>query len=1445
MGCAGGRGRTARKPVGGAGVALSILVGVPYQPPQPPRDEPVDPTSRKTGGGKGRRPPRHPGAKPRNSGTAEASRGEGPGAPNAGGRTAASGASPASGAPGASPGGQRPRGEQRGDGRRAGGRDGSRREGGRRGDGRPGRDGGAGREQRRRGPETPEQRAERIARREAFREQRRTSVPPITYPDLPVSSRRDDIAQAIRDHQVVIVAGETGSGKTTQLPKICLELGRGINGMIGHTQPRRIAARSVAERIAEELDVEIGTAIGYQVRFADHTTRDTLVKVMTDGVLLAELQRDRDLRRYDTIIIDEAHERSLNIDFILGYLKQLLPRRRDLKVIVTSATIDPEKFAAHFADADGTPAPIIEVSGRTFPVEVRYRPLVRTEPNPKPGGDPIEYEVDQVTGVCEAVEELWTEGGGAAGSGGVGGGHDSHDILVFLSGEREIRDAADALTGMDLPDTEILPLFARLSAAEQHRVFSRHSGRRIVLATNVAETSLTVPGIRYVVDAGTARISRYSQRTKVQRLPIEPISQASANQRSGRCGRVSDGIAIRLYTEDDFAARSEFTDPEILRTNLASVILQMTSLGLGDIARFPFVDRPDNRMVTDGLRLLHELHAIDPDEPDPRRRLTPIGRQLAAVPVDPRMARMILAAAEHGSLREVLVIVSALSIQDVRERPVEKQAQADQSHARFKDEHSDFVTLLNLWRYLKTAQKEKSGSAFRRMCQAEYLHYLRIREWQDLHRELRSVVRTLDLSENDHPADVDDVHRALLAGLLSHVGLRDAEKRDYLGARGARFTIQPGSTLFRRQPDWVMSAELVETTRLWARTNARTDPDWIERAAQHLVKRSYSEPRWSKSSGSAIATERVTLYGIPLVTDRTVQYGRIDPEVSRDLFIRHALVEGDWDTPHRFFHDNRKLVDKLAELESRARRRDILVEDEDLVDFYDHRLPKDIVSAAHFDAWWKTERRRHPDLLTFTEDVLVSEASGGLDEAFARDYPQTWHQGDLALRLTYQFEPGTDADGVTCHIPLDILNQVDDDGFDWLVPGMRTELATALLKSLPKQLRKNFVPTPDHAARALAEADPTQGSMTEELSRALWINTGVRVAASDFDSSRLPDHLRMTFRIEDTRRRRLGEGKDLALLQAQLAPKMRTTMAEAAGALERTGLTTWSFGELPDTFAVERGRTTLQGFPALVDQGDSIAVQVLASAAEQETATRLGIRRLLLLNTTAPWQRVLGLLSNAQKLALGHNPHGSVPALLDDVLACAVDAIVARLVDAGPAGRIRNEPEFQEALAAVRREVVPQVIEIVELVHPVLDRALAVRLALDGMRSAAAAALKDDLTRQLEALVYPGFVADTGLAHLRHLPRYLAGMLERVEKAPADLRRDAERAGEVARVEAERIKVVQSLPVGERDALDVRELRWMVEELRVSLFAQRLGTAHPVSEKRIYKAMDAVEDARS
>jgi len=1238
-------------------------------------------------------------------------------------------------------------------------------------------------------------------------------MPKVSYPvDLPITARKDDIAATIRDHQVVIVSGETGSGKTTQLPKICLELGRGVEGLIGHTQPRRIAARSVAERIADELNVELGTAVGYQVRFSDHSSPGTLVTVMTDGILLAEMQRDRDLRRYDTIIIDEAHERSLNIDFILGYLKQLLPRRPDLKVIITSATIDPQRFSKHFNNA-----PIIEVSGRTFPVEKRYRPLV--------GEMPDDEDRDQVTAICEAVEELWTEQRGQAG-----------DILVFLSGEREIRDAADALTGLALPHTEILPLYARLSAAEQHRVFGHHTGRRVVLATNVAETSLTVPGIRYVVDTGTARISRYSQRTKVQRLPIEPISQASASQRAGRCGRVADGICIRLYSQEDFEARPDFTDPEILRTSLASVILQMTSLGLGDIARFPFLDPPDPRQITDGVRLLEELQAIEPssDRTDSRHRLTASGRKIAQLPLDPRLARMVLEAEGNGALREVLIIVAALSIQDPRERPRDKQQQADERHKRFADEHSDFASYLNLWNYLKEQQRELSGSAFRRLCKSEYLHYLRVREWQDLHTQLKAACKSLDMQQSSSPADFDAIHQSLLSGLLSHIGLRDVEKREYIGARGARFGISPGSALFRKQPQWVMSAELVETTRLWARFNARTDPAWVEGLAQHLVKRSYSEPHWEKKRGSAVALEKVTLYGVPLVVGRKVGYSKINPEESRDLFIRNALVEGDWETHHRFFHDNRAMIKRLTELESRARRRDILVDDETLVDFYDARLPAEIVAGQHFDSWWKVARRASPDLLTFTEDLVVSDDA---DSVSADDYPPTWEQNGLTLPLSYQFEPGTAADGVTVHIPLDVLNQVDDIGFDWQVGGLRPDLATALLKSLPKATRRNFVPTAEHALAALRTADPLAGTMSDQLGLALGRLTGVSVPADEWDWSRVPDHLRITFRVEDRSGRALGEGKQLDVLQRQLAPQTRQAMQRAAVSVERRGLRQWTFGQLPATFELQVDDRLIQGFPAVVDQGDSVAVEVLATKAERDAATRIGVRRLLLLNTTAPWKRVLALLTNAQRLALAQSPHGSVPDLLQDCLAAAVDSIVAQR----PGGQVLGPLEFEETLAVVRSQVVARVMDVIDLVEPLLVLSRQAELALAAMSSPAMAPAKLDMLAQLHALLYPGFVADTGMSRLRDLQRYLRGIVLRCENAPERVARDSEHGATVARVQGEYDALVSMLPVTRRRGADVLELGWMIEELRVSLFAQTLGTPRPVSEKRIYKAMDRVE----
>jgi ATP-dependent RNA helicase HrpA len=1284
---------------------------------------------------------------------------------------------------------------------------------------------------------------------------RRASVPALTYPpELPVSRRKEDLLAAIRDNQVVILAGETGSGKTTQLPKICLELGRGVRGLIGHTQPRRIAARSVAERVAEELGTELGDTIGYTVRFTDQVSDNTLVKLMTDGILLAEIQRDRMLTKYDTLIIDEAHERSLTIDFLLGYLKQLLPRRPDLKVIITSATIDPQAFSRHFDDA-----PIVEVSGRTYPVEVRYRPLVITAYNDVDGSDDrgdegsdsdegVEVVRDQIQAVCEAVEELSQEGPG--------------DILVFFSGEREIRDAADALRKSVGPTTEIVPLYARLSAAEQHKVFAAHTGRRVVLATNIAETSLTVPGIRYVVDPGTARISRYSYRTKVQRLPIEPISQASANQRKGRCGRLSDGICIRLYDEDDFESRPAFTDPEILRTNLASVILQMTALGLGEVSAFPFLEPPDPRQIKDGVALLHELGAIDPTQEDPRKRLTALGRTLAQLPVDPRLARMLVEADRNGCLPDVLVIVAVLSIQDPRERPIDHQQAADQSHARFKDARSDFLSFLNLWNYLITLQRDVSSSRFRRQCMAEFLHHQRIREWQDLHGQLRQVLRgagittsvpsaraaaeaaheaagerdeedsVVDGGEPVDNATADRIHLSLLSGLLSQVGLKEGETREYVGARGARFMIQPGSALARATPRWVMVGELVETSRLWGRTAARIDPFWVERLADHLVKRSYSEPRWERKRGSAVATERVTLYGIPVIAARTVQYGKVDPELSRELFIRHALVEGDWRTTHPFFHENRRLLDDVESLEDRARRRDILVDDDTLFDFYDQRIPADIVSTAHFDSWWKRVRKDRPDLLSFWTSMLFSPQAPQISE---EDYPSVWRVGELELAVTYQFEPGAAADGVTVHLPLATLNQVSAEDFEWQIPGLREELVTELIRALPKHVRRTLVPAPDRARTALARLKPVSEPLLPALARELEQLTGTTVARSDWAPEQVPEHLRVTFQVEDEDGTALGAGKDLMVLRERLKPLLREAISDAVAEVEHTGLTSWTIGELPRSVERTMAGLTVHGYPALIDRGTSVDVKVLDTVVDQRREMRAGTRRLLLLSFNAPTAAVLSRLSNQQKLALASAPHKSPTALFDDCLGAAVDSLVEQA--GGPAW---DEPGFGSLQRAVRASIDRTAGEVVTATAAVLALAREVELGLRSTSSPALLLSLTDLRAQLAALVYPGFVTATGAARLPDLQRYLQAMQRRLEKLPERYQRDQGLLWGVQNVQQDLDAAVANLTPARRRELDddVQRVRWMIEELRVSLFGAGMKTAYPVSEQRIQRAVD-------
>ncbi|MBK0031484.1 ATP-dependent RNA helicase HrpA [Erwinia sp. S43] len=1233
--------------------------------------------------------------------------------------------------------------------------------------------------------------------------QRRAAVPTINYPEnLPVSQKKQDIANAIRDNQVVIVAGETGSGKTTQLPKICMELGRGIRGLIGHTQPRRLAARTVADRIAAELETSLGGCVGYKVRFNDQVGDTTQVKLMTDGILLAEIQQDRLLMQYDTIIIDEAHERSLNIDFLLGYLRELLPKRPDLKVIITSATIDPQRFSRHFNNA-----PVIEVSGRTYPVEVRYRPVVE---------DADDTDRDQLQAIFDAVDELGQESRG--------------DILIFMSGEREIRDTADALMKRDLPHTEVLPLYARLSNAEQNRVFQSHVGRRIVLATNVAETSLTVPGIKYVIDPGTARISRYSFRTKVQRLPIEPVSQASANQRKGRCGRVSEGICIRLYSEDDFLSRPQFTDPEILRTNLASVILQMTSLGLGDIAAFPFVEAPDQRNIQDGVRLLEELGAITLDD-NQHYKLTSSGRSLAQLPVDPRLAKMVLEAQKYGCVREAMIITSALSIQDPRERPAEKKQASDEKHQRFADKESDFNAFVNLWNYLQEQQKALSSSQFRRQCKLDYLNYLRVREWQDIYTQLRQVVREQGLPVNSEPAPFREVHTALLTGLLSHIGQKDSDKQEYTGARNARFAIFPGSGLFKKPPKWTIVAELVETSRLWGRIAARIEPEWIEPLAQHLLKRSYSEPHWEKAQGAVMAMEKVTLYGLPIVAARKVNYSQIDPVLSRELFIRHALVEGDWQTRHGFFKANLKLREEVEELEHKSRRRDILVDDEILFEFYDQRIPHDVVSARHFDSWWKNASRTEPERLNFAKEMLIRQ---GAENVSKLDYPNFWHQGNLKLKLSYQFEPGADADGVTVHVPLPLLNQVEEKGFEWQIPGIRRELVIALIKSLPKPLRRNFVPAPNYAEAFLGRAEPLVLPLLESLEREFRRMSGVTVDREAWQWDQVPDHLKITFRVIDENNRKLAEGKDLDALKLQLKGKVQETLSQVADdGLEQSGLHIWSFGDLPDHFEQKRGSYSVKAWPALVDEKDSVAIRLFDSQHEQQKAMWRGQRRLLLLNVPSPIKYLHEKLPNKAKLGLYFNPYGKVLDLIDDCIACGIDKLIAE--HGGPSWQ---ESGYTRLHDVVRAELNDTVVEIAKMVEQILTAVFNINKRLKGRVDMTMALALSDIKAQMGGLVYRGFVTGNGWKKLADTLRYLQAIERRMEKLAVDPHSDRARMIKVQNVEQAWNTWFNKLPPQRRDDDDVQDIRWMTEELRVSFFAQQLGTPYPVSEKRITQAME-------
>ncbi len=1246
----------------------------------------------------------------------------------------------------------------------------------------------------------------------ARRQRRADNVPIPVYPEeLPISARRAEIAEAIQGHQVVVIAGETGSGKTTQMPKICLELGRGIEGLIGHTQPRRIAARSVAGRIAEELKTEVGRSVGYKVRFTDRSSPDSHIRLMTDGILLAEIQSDPLLENYDTLIIDEAHERSLNIDFLLGYLKRLLPRRPDLKVIITSATINTEAFSRFFGDA-----PVVEVSGRTYPVEVRYRPVA--------GDDPDDRDRDQPRAICDAVDELGRE-------------NPLRDILIFLPGEREIRETAEALRKHRLRDTEILPLFSRLSAGEQDRVFKSHKGRRIVLATNVAETSLTVPGIRFVIDTGYARISRYSHRTKVQRLPIESIAQASANQRAGRCGRVAEGICIRLYSEEDFLGRPEFSDPEVRRTNLASVILQMANLKLGEVGEFPFIEPPDRRFITDGYRLLHELHAVDEGN-----RLTDVGRKLVRLPVDPRIGRMLLAADRERSLKEVLIIASALSIQDPRERPMEAQQQADEAHRRFKDEESDFVAFLNLWDYYHEQARHLSQNKLRKLCHAEFISYIRMREWHDIHGQLMALARELGLKPNPEPAGYDAIHRSLLSGLLSHAALKSEAKEDdkkgarkgrrplaeYQGARNVKLAIFPGSGLAKKAPRWIMAAEWVETSRLFGRLAARIDPRWLESLGKHLIKRSYSEPHWEKRPAQVGAFEQVTLYGLIIVARRRVNYGPIDPTLSREIFIREALVNGEYRTRAAFFDHNRRLVAELESQEAKSRRRDILVDEQVLFEFYDARIPQGVYSGHGFERWRKQAEREQPKLLFLSREELIRDDAEGVD---AVQFPDHLLVGGAQLPLEYHFEPGHPADGVTVVIPLAVLGQLQPARFEWLVPGLLEEKLIALIKSLPKSLRRNFVPAVNFARAALEVIRPDDVPLGEIFANQLLRMTGVAVSNEAWRLETLPPHLFMNFRVVDEKGRTLEEGRALGQLQRTLAGQVRQKLADKPlSGIEREGIRRWDFEELPESVETESGGLTLRAWPALADRGDSVAIRLFESKAVAERENRAGLRRLFILHAKDKVKYLRRSLPDRQALCLLFAHRGGCDELCDDIIAGAIDRV---LFKGGEPPRAR--PDFEARLSEGRSELVPMAADIAARVKTALEEERAVRRALKGNLDPQTIQAAAEVKAQIEKLVYPGFVADTPAEWLPRLPAYLKAARLRLEKLPRNPARDRQAAQEVAPLVESLETRWAAIPETESPDPELQRFRWLLEELRVSLFAQELGTVERVSAKRLQR----------
>ncbi|MCB1691372.1 MAG: ATP-dependent RNA helicase HrpA [Pseudomonadales bacterium] len=1236
--------------------------------------------------------------------------------------------------------------------------------------------------------------ARRVEESVQLAERRAAAVPDITFPEvLPVTQHLDELKRAIDKHQVVIVAGETGSGKTTQLPKLCLEMGRGVFGLIGHTQPRRVAARTVGARIADELGVTFGEQVGYQVRFTDKTRDDTLIKVMTDGILLAETQHDKFLEAYDTLIIDEAHERSLNIDFLLGYLKRILPKRPDLKVIVTSATIDVDRFSRHFGGA-----PVVEVSGRTYPVEVRYRPLAE-------GGDDDER---QYRGVLDALEEIMAleRGRGTPG-----------DVLVFLSGEREIRELAHEIKKARLDNFDVLPLYSRLSVAEQNRVFQSHSRRRVVLATNVAETSLTVPGIRYVIDPGFARISRYSVRSKVQQLPIEPVSKASADQRKGRCGRVEPGVCFRLYTEEDFESRPDFTQPEILRTNLASVILQMLTLKLGDMSKFPFIERPEQRQINDGFQLLRELLAVDE-----RRHVTKLGKEIARFPVDLRLARMILEAGKNGCLREVITIVSALATQDPRDRPHDAQQAADEKHRRFHDERSDFLAFVNLWEFYEKQRQDMTQNQLRKFCRENFLSYIRMREWRDNHRQLLLLCKETGMRLNREPSDYASVHRSLLSGLLGNIGER-VQDNEYQGARNRRHFIFPGSSQFKKHPRWIVSAELVETSRLFARTVAAIESEWVEPLATHLVKRNFHEPFFDVKRGQVIAYEEVMLYGISIVKRRATDYGAVDPVRARNIFIQSALVEQQLESDAGFFRHNTSLVAEILDMESRTRKRDILVDNLAIYRFYDERLPSSVMSAMELEDWRRQAERKNPKLLYLDRDYLMRQ-DAALPETL---YPSSLEVANTSLPLDYHFDPQHEDDGVSIVVPVAMLRQVDEARLDWVIPGLLREKCLALIRSLPKSVRKNFVPAPDYADRASASLEYDGRRLTEALADRLFRLSGVKVAATDFDEASLDRHLAMNIRVVDEKGGVLQRGRDLAALRREFAGK--TDQAFRRGtrhAIETDGATDWQFGELPETVQVTHGGVSLTGYPGLVDKGDSVSVQVVDNAFDAARLSRLGLQRLVMLKLADARKYLVKQFPRFKEFALYYATWGTADELKQDV----VEAVFRyTFIEGMPT--VRSEAAFRERLAERQRlmsiagEVGDLMVKVLSAVHRIRERLAEETSDLSGYA-------REDIEGQLSRLVGPGFVTRTPLRWLRQYPRYLAAIEYRLEKLRGNLAKDREQCAEVASFES------RLLSVPDESRADLEEYRWMLEEYRVSLFAQAIGTSVPVSGKRLQRLWD-------